>query len=233
MPISRLPRRGAHERGRDATGERQRGRRLQSPGRCCWSSRSASLAFIAMLVLGAYAPDLRSGHNGGSHALSNAATGFSGLVRLAEADRPQSGDRPLCRRPRKRRPGGDHPGRRLAPISARSSTARGPRATLVVLPKWSTLADQDHPGWVRVAGLASAGRSGAAFLRPASSSGHHASKRQGEPLRESRPAVPADVHFLAPAVVQTMSRQRTQAADHRRHGGGSCSARSATATSTC
>src|SRR3954471_11402234 len=44
-----------------------------------------ALAFIAMLVLGAYAPDLRSVHNGGSHALSNAATGFSGLVRLAEA----------------------------------------------------------------------------------------------------------------------------------------------------
>ena len=43
------------------------------------------LAFIAMLVLGAYAPDLRSGRNGGAHALSNAATGFSGLVRLAEA----------------------------------------------------------------------------------------------------------------------------------------------------
>src|SRR3954464_8249988 len=43
-----------------------------------------TLAFIAVLVLGAYAPDLRSGHNGGSHALSNAATGFSGLVRLAE-----------------------------------------------------------------------------------------------------------------------------------------------------
>src|SRR5207253_4312061 len=43
-----------------------------------------ALAFIAMLVLGAYAPDLRSGHNGGSHALSNAATGFSGIVRLAD-----------------------------------------------------------------------------------------------------------------------------------------------------
>ena len=42
-------------------------------------------AFIAMLVLGAYAPDLRSGRNGGAHALSNAASGFSGLVRLAEA----------------------------------------------------------------------------------------------------------------------------------------------------
>src|SRR3954469_7573466 len=44
-----------------------------------------TLAFIAMLVLGAYAPDLRSGKNGGAHALSNAAIGFSGLVRLAEA----------------------------------------------------------------------------------------------------------------------------------------------------
>ena len=43
-----------------------------------------TLAFIATLVLGAYAPDLRSGKNGGAHALSNAATGFSGLVRLAE-----------------------------------------------------------------------------------------------------------------------------------------------------
>src|SRR5438034_68636 len=42
-----------------------------------------TLAFIAMLVLGAYAPDLRSGHNGGSHALSNAATGLSGLARHA------------------------------------------------------------------------------------------------------------------------------------------------------
>jgi len=43
-----------------------------------------TLAFLAMLVLGAYAPDLRSGRNGGTHALSNAATGFSGLVRLAQ-----------------------------------------------------------------------------------------------------------------------------------------------------
>src|SRR5215217_4689390 len=43
-----------------------------------------AVAFIATLVLGAYAPDLRSGKNGGAHALSNAATGFSGIVRLAE-----------------------------------------------------------------------------------------------------------------------------------------------------
>ncbi len=43
------------------------------------------IAFCAMLVLGAYAPDLRSGKNGGGHALSNASVGFSGIVRLAEA----------------------------------------------------------------------------------------------------------------------------------------------------
>jgi len=38
------------------------------------------LGFIGTLVLGAYAPDLRSGHNGGSHALSNAAVGFKTLI---------------------------------------------------------------------------------------------------------------------------------------------------------
>src|SRR5206468_8810083 len=43
-----------------------------------------ALAFIAVLILGAYAPDLRSGRNGGGHGLSNAAVGFSGLVRLAD-----------------------------------------------------------------------------------------------------------------------------------------------------
>ena len=41
--------------------------------------------FVGMLVLGAFAPDLRSGRNGGTHALSNAAVGFSGIVQLADA----------------------------------------------------------------------------------------------------------------------------------------------------
>ena len=34
------------------------------------------IGFVGMLVVGAYAPDLRSGRNGGAHALSNAATGL-------------------------------------------------------------------------------------------------------------------------------------------------------------
>ena len=43
------------------------------------------IGFVGMLVMGAYAPDLRSGRNGGAHALSNGVTGYAGLVRLAQA----------------------------------------------------------------------------------------------------------------------------------------------------
>src|SRR5579872_3598897 len=111
-----------------------------------------ALAFIAMLVLGAYAPDLRSGHNGGSHALSNAATGFSGLVRLAE----KTGRKPVIVRSVP-----DLNSENLAVVTPDSGSAdlsdilktRGPRATLVVLPKWWTMADPAHPGWVRILGL--------------------------------------------------------------------------------
>ena len=69
-----------------------------------------AVAFIAMLVLGAYAPDLRSGRNGGSHALSNAATGFSGIVRLAElrANRAQPAHRSVGKRAAQRGSRGDH-----------------------------------------------------------------------------------------------------------------------------
>src|SRR3954447_24418992 len=92
-----------------------------------------TLAFIAMLMLGAYAPDLRSGRNGGSHALSNGATGFSGLVRLAQA----TGRNPRIVR-------STHPqdwaSEDLAVVTPDSGydklgdviSARGPRATLIV-----------------------------------------------------------------------------------------------------
>ncbi len=41
------------------------------------------VGFIGLLVLGAYAPDMRSGQNGGGHALSNSAVGYSAIVQLA------------------------------------------------------------------------------------------------------------------------------------------------------
>src|SRR5215213_8553803 len=110
------------------------------------------LAFAGMLVLGAYAPDLRSGRNGGAHALSNAATGYSGIVQLAQA----TGRRPQIVRNEALLATEDlvvlTPERGdidLTNVLGRRST----KPTLVVLPKWLTIADPAHSGWVRAAGL--------------------------------------------------------------------------------
>ena len=110
------------------------------------------IAFVAMLLLGAYAPDFRSGRNGGTHALSTSATGFSGLVRLAE----DTGRRPLVVRNQRQFDSED-----LLIVSPDSGAAkldqilkaRGGRITLVILPKWRTQADPKHSGWVRSSGL--------------------------------------------------------------------------------
>ena len=161
------------------------------------------LAFIAMLVLGAYAPDLRSGRNGGSHALSNAATGFSGLVRLAGAtdrnpvvvrskDQLKSEDLTIITP--------DHGSVDLSDILER----RGPRATLLVMPKWETVADPENPGWVRVLGLLPASDP-SRILYPQSSFGITREKTKSEPLRTVADAAPAELRFLAPHVLQTLS----------------------------
>ena len=110
------------------------------------------IAFCAMLVLGAYAPDLRSGKNGGGHALSNASVGFSGIVRLAEA----TGHHPEIIRSESMLDSEN-----LAIITPESAgtdltkilETRGARATLIVLPKWWTMPDKKRPGWVNITGL--------------------------------------------------------------------------------
>lgn len=109
-------------------------------------------AFCAMLVLGAYAPDLRSGKNGGSHALSNAATGFSGIFRLAEATQ---------RYPEIVRQEYMHETENLVVLTPEKAATdlsdvmrtRAAKVTLVVLPKWASQGDPRRPGWVRVSGL--------------------------------------------------------------------------------
>lgn len=110
------------------------------------------LAFIVMLVLGAYAPDLRSGRNGGAHALSNAVTGFSGIVRLAEA---------AGRSPQVIRDAADLESEDLMVITPEQGATdltdilneRSSRTTLLVLPKWLTQGDPQKQGWVRIAGI--------------------------------------------------------------------------------
>jgi hypothetical protein len=162
-----------------------------------------ALAFIAVLVLGAYAPDLRSGKNGGSHALSTAATGFGGLVRLTE----ETGRNPIVIRAVDELKNED-----LAVITPEDGStdlrkilkARGPRTTLIVLPKWSTLPDQNHPGWVRVLRLGYPDDP-ERVLAPDVKLKIKRSKGHGEPLQNLDPAAPKDVRFLAPAVVQSIS----------------------------
>ncbi|MEC3912550.1 hypothetical protein U5A82_19355 [Sphingobium sp. CR2-8] len=108
--------------------------------------------FVGMLVLGAYAPDLRSGRNGGAHALSNAVTGYAGLVKLADA---------TGRNPRIVRNAQAFDTEDLLVVTPESgatdiSTAlieRSTRPTLFVLPKWRTVPDEDHAGWARYQGL--------------------------------------------------------------------------------
>lgn len=110
------------------------------------------LGFIGMLVLGAYAPDLRSGRNGGAHALSNAVTGYAGLVKLAQA---------TGRHPRIVRTAHEFDTEDLLVVTPETGVTdisealmrRGTRPTLFILPKWRMVADKDHAGWARYQGL--------------------------------------------------------------------------------
>jgi hypothetical protein len=109
---------------------------------------AAVLAAAAYALLSAYAPDLRSGE-GGDNALSSSATGYGGIVRLMRL----VGHPVLINRTGGRRT--TYPGLMvltpqppLAPADLRPDHPR-----LVVLPKWRTVPDPIHQGWVRSDGL--------------------------------------------------------------------------------
>jgi len=158
------------------------------------------LGFIGTLVLGAFAPDLRSGHNGGAHALSNAAVGFAGIVRLAEA----TGRNPHIVRNQQ---GTDADGLMvLTPENGLEDLSRilGWRVlkpTLVILPKWQTVADPDTSGWVREAGLAPRLAPEAVFA-PADRLSIKRHRSGGRPLVSVD--LPAGIQFTAPRPLQTV-----------------------------
>jgi hypothetical protein len=106
--------------------------------------------FVALGVLGAYAPALRARTQGGDNALSRSAVGYAGLVTLLRAQ----GIPVIISRARVPAPSGA-PGIVVftppASASAEALAAALPRnrRTLVVLPKWFGLPDPNHPGWVQ------------------------------------------------------------------------------------
>ncbi|NIJ28817.1 hypothetical protein FHT00_000745 [Sphingomonas insulae] len=122
------------------------------------------LGFAGSLLLGAYAPDLTSGRNAGAHALSNAATGYAGIVDLARA---------TGRNPRIIRAEPAWNTEDLVVATPEHGTVdvgkfldmRRNRATLIVLPKWTTSADPAVDGWVDITGLLPTGDP-AAMLAP-------------------------------------------------------------------
>lgn len=110
------------------------------------------VAFVLMLLAASFGPTDEGRKEGGPTAVSRSATGFAGLVELAEAT-----------------------GRHVAVVRSAEQLAtedlvvltpphgavsldealsrRAARPTLLVLPKWDTVADRKHPGWERRSGL--------------------------------------------------------------------------------
>lgn len=116
---------------------------------------AGALAIAAYLLLSAYSPQLSSGNNGGAHALSNSATGFSALVALAKESGLESEVW--------REEGGPGEGSLLVltpefgtspeAVKERIDAQQALGPTLVILPKWETRRHRFRPGWVEKVGL--------------------------------------------------------------------------------
>lgn len=110
-------------------------------------------AFSCLVVIFAYAPDLRGGSDPKAHALSRSAIGYAGLVALLRnMDAPVSVARTGSAKEVKER------GLEILTPDLRAD-AKEVRAALfenrnlIILPKWSAAPDPLHVGWVKKTGL--------------------------------------------------------------------------------
>lgn len=127
----------------------------------------------AFALLSVYAPALDTSRDGGTHALSNAGTGFAGIVALAEA----SGMPTRIARDAGAGAGGNAGAVGLLVLTPRPGTdpkqlealvtARDGAPTLIILPKWRTRPRPDHAGWIEVAGTLRAAEVAAPLARVA------------------------------------------------------------------
>ncbi len=168
------------------------------------------IGFIGALVLGAYAPDLRHAGNGGEHALSKSAVGFSGIVRLAA----ETGRNPRIIRRESGWSGAElviaTPERAAVPVGGLTQT-RQYKTTLMILPKWETVKDADHGGWVRIKGLLPIAEP-EGVLAP---SENFSMRRRGKGRRPlvTAPGLPDNIRFTAPRETQVIVGYEHGAAD--------------------
>lgn len=112
----------------------------------------AVLAAGALSVLSAYAPQLRSGNDGGAHALSKSAVGFAAIAKLLPAI-----GRPVLTSRARIEQGSRYgllvltppPGADAKDVNALRT---GGVRVLIVLPKWNVAPSPTHRGWVRQLG---------------------------------------------------------------------------------
>ena len=125
---------------------------LFSPRTMIWVVLVGVFAFSGFVVLSAYAPDLRSGSNGGAHALSRSAVGYAGVVELMkDMGRPVLVSRG---QPPPTRQGSGvlvlTPGFGTQPKDIEALHYAGLK--LIVLPKWIAAPSPASRDWVQKAG---------------------------------------------------------------------------------
>jgi hypothetical protein len=129
---------------------------LFSPKVVFWLLGIGIFSFLALVVLSAYAPDLRTGSDGGGHALSRSAVGFAGLNTLLKAERtPVIISRDTTTLKRSRGLLILTPAPQTQAKALKAFAFKG--ATLVVLPKWTVSPDPLRSGWVRKVGVLDGG----------------------------------------------------------------------------
>lgn len=109
------------------------------------------LSLAGIGVLSAYSPELKSGNDGGGHALSKSSTGFGALpVLLRNLGLPVVLNRGILT---------DASDDSLLVLTPSADTKPDQvediihyGATLIVLPKWSSIPEANHEGWVRTVG---------------------------------------------------------------------------------
>jgi hypothetical protein len=110
---------------------------------------AALLTFAVFMVLLAYAPNLSKGRDGRAHSLSVSAVGYAGLIKLLR----ETGHNPRLIRNRDELDTEDllvaavEPNTKPEAVRALLD-ARGPRTTLLILPKWAAMPHQQRAGWV-------------------------------------------------------------------------------------